>query len=80
MEAALAHATESKAEAACARGDLLEKRRALAGSWVERLAGWVGASMRPQARSGRQLRNPPSAIEPRRSAQAFALRPGQGPS
>ena len=38
MEAALAHAVRNKAEAACARSDLFEKRRALLESWSDYLA------------------------------------------
>ena len=38
MEAALAHMGKNKAEAACARSDLFEKRRALMESWSEYLA------------------------------------------
>ena len=37
MEAALAHTIKNKAEAACARSDLFEKRRALMESWSEYL-------------------------------------------
>ena len=37
MEAALAHAVRNKAEAAYARSDLFEKRRALMESWSEYL-------------------------------------------
>jgi hypothetical protein len=39
MEAALAHVVRNKAEAAYARSDLFEKRRALMESWAEYLAG-----------------------------------------
>jgi integrase len=45
IEAALAHALESKVEAAYARGDLLEKRRSLMAAWAsycEREAGATG--------------------------------------
>ena len=35
MEAALAHVVKNKAEAASARSDLFEKRRALMDSWSE---------------------------------------------
>ena len=38
MEAALAHVVRNKAEAAYARSDLFEKRRALMESWSEYLA------------------------------------------
>ena len=38
MEAALAHAVRNKAEAAYARSDLFEKRRALMESWSQYLA------------------------------------------
>ena len=38
MEAALAHVVRNKAEAACARSDLFEKRRALMESWSQYLA------------------------------------------
>ena len=38
MEAAPAHVIRNKAEAACARSDLFEKRRALMESWSEYLA------------------------------------------
>ena len=38
MEAALAHAVRNKAEAAYARSDLFEKRRALMESWSDYLA------------------------------------------
>jgi hypothetical protein len=38
MEAALAHVVKNKAEAAYARTDLLERRRALMASWAEYLA------------------------------------------
>ena len=38
MEAALAHVVGNKAEAACTRSDLFEKRRALMESWSEQLA------------------------------------------
>ena len=38
MEAALAHVVRNKAEAACARSDLFEKRRALMESWSDCLA------------------------------------------
>ena len=38
MEAALAHVVRNKAEAAYARSDLFEKRRALMESWAEYLA------------------------------------------
>ena len=38
MEAALAHAVRNKAEAAYARSDLFEKRRALMESWSQFLA------------------------------------------
>ena len=41
MEAALAHAVRNKAEAAYARSDLFEKRRALMESWSEYLAARV---------------------------------------
>ena len=37
MEAALAHVVRNKAEAAYARSDLFEKRRALMASWAEYL-------------------------------------------
>ena len=39
MEAALAHVVRNKAEAAYARSDLFEKRRALMESWADYLAG-----------------------------------------
>ena len=39
MEAALAHVVKNKAEAAYARSDLFEKRRALMESWSQYLAG-----------------------------------------
>ena len=39
MEAALAHAIRNKAEAAYARSDLFEKRRALMEAWSGYLAG-----------------------------------------
>ena len=39
MEAALAHVVRNKAEAAYARSDLFEKRRALMQSWSEYLTG-----------------------------------------
>ena len=35
MVAALAHVIKNKAEAACARSDLFEKRRALMESWSD---------------------------------------------
>ena len=35
MEAALAHVVKNKAEAAYARSDLFEKRRALMASWAD---------------------------------------------
>ena len=38
MEAALAHVVRNKAEAAYARSDLFEKRRALMASWADYLA------------------------------------------
>ena len=38
MEAALAHVVRNKAEAAYARSDLFEKRRALMESWADYLA------------------------------------------
>ena len=38
MEAALAHVVRNKAEAAYARSDLFEKRRALMESWAGYLA------------------------------------------
>ena len=38
MEAALAHVVRNKAEAACRRSDLFEKRRALMQSWSDCLA------------------------------------------
>ena len=38
MEAALAHVVRNEAEAACARRDLFEKRRALMESWSAYLA------------------------------------------
>ena len=38
MEAALAHTIKNKTEAAYARSDLFEKRRALMESWAEYLA------------------------------------------
>ena len=38
MEAALAHVVRNKAEAAYARSDLFDKRRALMESWSEYLA------------------------------------------
>ena len=38
MEAALAHVVRNKAEAAYARSDLFEKRRALMESWAQYLA------------------------------------------
>ena len=38
MEAALAHVVRNKAEAACARSDLFEKRRAPMESWSDYLA------------------------------------------
>ena len=39
MVAALAHVVKNKAEAAYARSDLFEKRRALMQSWSEYLTG-----------------------------------------
>ena len=39
MEAALAHVVRNKAEAAYARSDLFDKRRALMECWAEYLAG-----------------------------------------
>ena len=39
MEAALAHAVRSPAEAAYARSDLFERRRVLMEQWAEYLAG-----------------------------------------
>ena len=39
MEAALAHTIKNKAEAAYARSDLFEKRRALMESWAQYLGG-----------------------------------------
>ncbi len=39
MEAALAHVVRNKAEAAYARSDLFEKRRALMECWSQYLAG-----------------------------------------
>ena len=39
MVAALAHVIKNKAEAAYARSDLFEKRRALMQSWSEYLTG-----------------------------------------
>ena len=38
MEAALAHVVKNKAEAAYARSDLFEKRRALMENWSDYLA------------------------------------------
>ncbi len=38
MEAALAHVVKNKAEAAYARSDLFEKRRALMESWLDYIA------------------------------------------
>ena len=39
MEAALAHTIKNKVEAAYARSDLFEKRRALMEAWAEYLVG-----------------------------------------
>jgi integrase len=43
VEAALAHAVRDKVEAAYARGDLLERRRALMAAWAEHAGGGAGA-------------------------------------
>jgi integrase len=47
IEAALAHQLRDKAEAAYARGDLLEKRRRLMENW----AAFVGGSIVPRVSS-----------------------------
>jgi integrase len=55
VEAALAHTIKDKAEAACARSDLLEKRRPLMDAWAEhcgRLPGEVVALAERRAVAG----------------------------
>jgi hypothetical protein len=42
VEAALAHAIESKVEAAYRRGDLFDKRRRLMGGWADFARGYGG--------------------------------------
>ena len=50
-EAALAHAVESKVEAAYRRSDLLEKRRKLMEQWARHCSGEAGAVV-PMTRQG----------------------------